>query len=189
MRLGFDIDGVLANFWASYEALLVRLSGRNLFTDPHPPKTWHWDAAAGYTAEEIRGAWDYIHANPAFWSTLQPLRAHTASVARIPPHWKLYAITARPGGNQMLDHTVAWMGAHLARPMPVIATAHKGTACADLRLDGFIDDLAANVLDIQRDSPRTVAMLLSYPYNSQAQGVRWRVPTVESFVHYFTDGV
>ena len=62
MRLGIDVDGVLANFSKGYAELIIELTGKNLFQpgDIEDPPVWDWDILRGYTKEEVSATWKHI---------------------------------------------------------------------------------------------------------------------------------
>ncbi len=172
--IGFDLDGVLANFTKAYQALLARLSGRNLFEpgDEIDPPTWNWDKDRGYTSAERGAAWEAIKADPNFWRNLDPLQPNVSQVffrsLQHGPSRDVYFITSRPGIASKAQ-TEAWLREHLGWRNPtvlVVGTRVKGEACAALGLDAYIDDHYPNVADVVLKSPKTRAYLYSVAHNS-----------------------
>lgn len=171
MRIGIDVDGVLANFIRAYESLIVEVNGRDLFPARWPdvlPPCWDWPQFYGYTGEEIKAAWTVIKASPDFWLNLeiipgargflQSVRAHAEQGAEI------YFITDRPGIATQ-QQTSQWLHIFTGMRPSVIVSGQKGDIAAALKLDYYLDDKLENVIDVQKKSPTTTVRLLNFPYN------------------------
>ena len=53
MRIGFDVDGVLADFNKRFIERVIAITGRDLFPPrPFDIPTWNYPEHYGYTAEE-----------------------------------------------------------------------------------------------------------------------------------------
>ncbi len=190
MRIGFDIDGVLADFISAYQQLFVLLTGRDTFEagDNLAPPTWDWPTLRGYTAEETSSVWKVIRMDSAFWFRLVPTDGLLA-LAQV-----FYALEQPSGGHDVyfltdragvcpkrqtemwLRHWLPYRMAHVAPT--VLLTADKGGAARALRLDCYIDDKRQNAVEVAVCSPGTRNYLLNRPYN--AGSVPPRVRRVES---------
>jgi uncharacterized HAD superfamily protein len=175
MKIGLDIDGVLAAFTPAYQQLFVETTGRDWFHvgDADDPPTWHWPQLRGYTEAETRAVWGRINSDPNFWYNLSPLPAmHTLATYYdiLCDAHDVYFITNR-AGVRAKEQTEAWLGLHLCYgPAPtVLLVGHrkKGDAARALELDCAIDDYAENVIDLQ---PHTRTYLLDRPYNRLLPG-------------------
>ena len=62
MKLGFDVDGVLASFDTAFTKLLVETTKRNTFRPVNHlgPTEWDWFYQDGYTQNEVKTAWHII---------------------------------------------------------------------------------------------------------------------------------
>lgn len=183
MRIGIDVDGVLANFSADYAKLIVETTGRNLF---HPgdtvnPPVWDWEKLRGYTDEEIKDVWKIIKASETFWADLEPLVGGLFLASRIEwvDKWHdIYYVTARVG-NDAKWQTEMWLNTVCGVPLPtVLLSKDKGAVCKALDLNIYVDDNLENIEGVELHSPQTHAYLLNYNYN-QARPVKRRVTTLE----------
>lgn len=205
MRIGFDIDGVLANFIPAYQDLCIEVAGENRFLlgDNRNPPCWNWPQFRGYTEEEVAEVWKRIIASPSFWNGLEPLEgARTLAMVYedLCRRHDLYFITARPGARAKAQ-TEDWLGYYIAGMIgydpTVLISSAKGLCCKALKLDAYIDDNLDNVNDVsdvtaprnetgQRiGAPTTRVYLLDMNYN---QGVLYdgitRVRSVGQMLDY-----
>lgn len=187
MRIGFDIDGVLANFIPRYEEMFVFETGRNDFPPIDPVNSvpiWNWPDLYGYTSAETRAVWQRIKTNNAFWSTLNPtpefsLFARWFYHNEVRDH-EIYFVTSRPGINPKLQ-TEEWFYKHLGCPTTVLISEEKGEVCHALNLDLYVDDKAENIRDVTLKAPNTKAYLIDRAYNRHmATGIR--IASLEEFL-------
>lgn len=172
MRIGIDVDGVLANFVVSYRRLIVTMTGRNLFQpgdDVNPP-VWDWEKLRGYTDEEIKPVWAHIMTSPDFWVHLTALPGATAlaqRIARLENDHDLYFVTARVGDGAKWQ-TEVWLNTMIPVQLPtVLLSKDKGAICKALNIDLYIDDNLPNVQGVVEQSPKTRTYLLDYAYNQE----------------------
>lgn len=151
MKIGFDVDGVMANFTAAYQALTVRIAGVNLFLpgdDVNPP-CWDWPEYRGYDADVMKRVWKHIRSTPDWWERLAPLDgAETLAMCmpELDQKHDLYYATAR-GGNNVKRQTESWIRNYVGAPAPTVLIAQdKALVMAALRLDAYIDDNLDNIL-------------------------------------------
>lgn len=176
MRIGFDVDGVLASFVPAYQELFVALTGVNLFLpgDDVDPPCWDWPELRGYTAEQTRMVWEHIKLNPTFWEdlgTLPGLRELRSVLRDLEQRHDVYYITSRTGVS-VKRQTEAWLGSYLPytrRHPTVLIAGHrvKGSIAKALRLDVYVDDNWENAQDCACESPLTRTYLLNAAYNRQ----------------------
>lgn len=181
MRIGFDVDGLLADFTRSFMPLLVKVTGKNLFEpdDINNPPCWNWDIHRGYTKDEQRAAWAVIKESPSFWTTLRPtsqLRTLQVMILDLLRNHEVYFITNRMGTDPKWQ-TELWLRQHLQIDLPtVLISGAKGLCAKALKLDCYIDDNADNCNDVINQTcehwgvvpvgaPATRTYLLDASYN------------------------
>jgi len=169
MRLGIDVDGVAANFNASFIPRCIRVTGRDLFPHrPFPIPLWDYPQHYGYSEAEVRLVWEEITKDERFWADL-PVYSWTrdflgclegrASVDDV------YFITSRPGVYAK-HQTEEWIAKHGGPRRPtVLISSEKGLCAKALRLDAYIDDRDKNVIDVRTEAPYSRTFLLDHPWN------------------------
>lgn len=175
MRIGFDIDGVLANFVKSYQTLIIKETGKDLFApdDVNNPPCWDWPQYRGYTDAEIGRVWGVIKRDETFWMNLEPHADSCASLIQmlrtLERKHELYFITARVGPS-VKQQTRIWLFEHLhyfnigGQPT-VLISGEKGEVAHALKLDAYVDDNFDNAVDVVHKSPTTNTYLLNKSYN------------------------
>lgn len=176
MRIGFDIDGVLANFVKAYQNLTIELSGKNLFTadDINNPPCWDWPQYRGYTEDDMAAVWHAIKRDDTFWLNLEEhsnnINALKAVLQDIERRHEVYYVTSRSGVN-VRRQTKLWLIDHLnyigrchTEPT-VLISSEKGEIAHALKLDVYVDDNFDNVVDVVKKSPQTATYLLNRSYN------------------------
>lgn len=209
MRIGFDVDGILADFSQAFMRAIIAASGRDLF---HPedwdnPPCWDWDKFRGYAPSEREAAWETVRQSPDFWFNLGPLDTNVSALARafepIDDDHEVYFITQREG-VQVRKQTEDWLiyNLGLMKVPTVLIVGHrvKGVVAKALKLNAYVDDNYDNCVDCVRESPTTRTYLLDRSYNRGENSQRVhdvearRVFTLEGFLHAesllpYTEGV
>lgn len=179
MRLGFDLDGTLADM----QSALAR-EARNLFpqvdpasiprsaaveessSNPSPPNTDDGETSdnappsvsAPLSARQQQMLWRAVRARENFWETLDEIEpgalARLAALAR-DRKWEIIFLTSRPEtrGDSAQLQSHRWLAAH-GYPSPSVFVVHasRGKIAAALQLDVIIDDRPENCLDVAIDS-------------------------------------
>ena len=172
MRLGFDLDGTVADL----QGALARVA-RRLFPDIDPgalPRSISPDAdnAAGESAVEPspvfsmsslsqrqqRELWNAACAEENFWETLDEIEP--GSLLRLSRlarerRWEVIFLTSRPEtrGDTAQLQSHRWLAAR-GFDLPSVFVVHgsRGKIAASLALDVLVDDRPENCLDIAIDS-------------------------------------
>lgn len=174
MKIAFDIDGVIANYVRGFMALIIALSGRDLFleSDWTDPPCWDWYKLRGYTKDEVSAAQTAILESPDFWFNLEPMTHDVAQLAiafeELDDHHEVYFITHRSGQHarrQTEDWLVHALGLWEVPTVLLVGYRMKGVAAKALGLDLYIDDNYDNCLDCVEQSPLTRTYLLDRAYN------------------------
>ena len=180
MRLGFDLDGTLADLQAALAG-----EAATLFPDLDPamlPKSLspaasspadNADASdastaptAGdakfsaniLTARQQRELWKSVCARQNFWETLDEIEV--GSLARLSRlvaerRWEVIFLTSRPetAGDTAQAQSHRWLAAHgYASPSVFVVHGSRGKIAAALALDVLVDDRPENCLDVAIDS-------------------------------------
>jgi hypothetical protein len=146
LKIGLDIDGVLANFTWDYVELLSEVAGTPIPVDLYGswlPEEWNFEIGIGFTPADVNAAWKVIKASDHFWLDLGPLSPdlNLEALCRMED---VYFITTRVG-RFVKQQTEQWL---------------KG-----LDLDLFIDDRDQNLWAVKGSRPECACYVLDYPYN------------------------
>jgi hypothetical protein len=174
LRLGFDMDGVLADLNAALVREALRLfpgldirPGADASVAPpavdadgvdglDPAETT--PASLPLTRRQERQLWDAVKRIPNFWETLDETEpgivrrlAETARLRR----WEVMFLTSRPrtDGDIVQVQSQRWLRAHgFELPSLYVVSTSRGKIAAGLELDVVVDDRPENCLDIAIDS-------------------------------------
>ena len=99
LRLGFDIDGVLANFRAAFRAVAVRIVRGEVGEDLDPGDSPQSESPL--SPDDVRKVWDYIAKAPNWWMEVDAYEPD--QIAR------LYSLTRAAGWEVFfLTHPTLW---------------------------------------------------------------------------------
>ena len=193
LRIGFDMDGVLADFGTAFRDYGTRLFGagapqpnalighRRLPGDQPETEEARQSTAEQAARDRIENAralrrredkiWQAIESTPNFWMTLKPI--DPGAVSRIHGmmlrhRWEVFFITQRPytEGETVQRQTQRWLveqGFDL--PTVLVLSGSRGAAAKAIRLDYHVDDNSQNCFDVIADS--TAKPILLIPASQQ----------------------
>ena len=174
MNIGFDLDGVLANFHYGFSKVANKLFGSPIVEDINEVRAYRWEDW-GYPLDKKQHnkVWREIDSNTNdFWLDLQPLVENTI-FERMKKMEKencnFFFITSRKNtaGKSALSQTKDWIESCTAlKNFSVIPSHRKGGILARAEIDFFIDDLPENVIEAAIEAPKCESFLLVRPYNA-----------------------
>ena len=164
LRIGFDMDGVLADFATAYHAIDKRLFGFAEPTRASSPEDVQddearADAPAVPARQKTNAVWSVIRDTADFWQTLAPTdpkaigRIHEMALRH---RWEVFFITQRPAtlGDTVQRQTQRWLVQHgFDLPSVLVINGPRGAAAGALRLDYHVDDSRSNCVDVKSASP------------------------------------
>ena len=161
LRIGFDMDGVLADFATAYRTIETRLYGPAepaRIASPEDVAEPKETAAAPNARRRRDGVWAAIRETPDFWQTLAPLdpgavkRIHEMTLRH---QWETFFVTQRPAtvGQTVQRQTQRWLVEHgFDLPSVLVINGPRGAAAAAVQLDYHVDDSPTNCVDVKSES-------------------------------------
>ena len=165
LRLGIDVDGVVADFRAAFRALAARELGAEA-----PAKE------AELTKAHVDRLWRTVAATPNWWLELPAYEPD--QIARLyararQSRWEVFFMTSRPPseGDAVQLQTQVWLernGFYLPSVMTLPAGA-RGELARSLRLDLALDDRLINCVEVISASNSKAVMMLREPADASAR--------------------
>jgi hypothetical protein len=158
IRVGFDVDGVIANFHKAFRATAAQMNaeaGGNDAADQRP-----------LDAEGMKRVWDRIGRTAQWWLKLEPYepehiqRLYRTSRER---RWEVYFLTTRPSSaGETTQFQTQWWLEQNGFPLPSVLTVpgSRGDAANAVKLDIAVDDRLTNCVDIIAASRAKAILLL-----------------------------
>jgi uncharacterized HAD superfamily protein len=202
LRIGFDLDGTVADMYSALHEEAIKLFGEDVLAKPVVKKTPATDNADGVIAPEPEDStgslameelhltarqqmqlWDHVKKIENFWTKLPELEP--GIIARIAKaaaerQWEIIFLTTRPStaGELTQLQSQRWLDAHGFRyPSVMVVQRSRGKIADALHLDAFVDDRPENCLDIAVESKAKVILvwhgdLKDVPPGAKRLGVR-----------------
>lgn len=172
LRLGFDVDGVLADFRSAFRAAAMQI----LRVEPDAP-----DGASspqgetGLAAEDVKRVWNHIARTSNWWMDIEPYEP--AQIARLyaltrAAGWEVFFLTKRPqsAGDSVQFQTQWWIercGFYL--PSVLTVPGSRGDVANALRLDIVVDDQLINCVEVVSASPTKALLMQRTPDTAARQ--------------------
>ncbi len=159
LRLGFDVDGVLADFRTAFRDTSRACLKRAVDANERTP----------LTSKDIERVWAYIAETPNWWMTVKPYEA--AQIARLyalarASRWEVFFLTKRPAsaGDPVQFQTQWWLEQHgFYLPAVLTVPGSRGELANALRLDLVVDDQLVNCADVISAGPTKTMLMLRDP--------------------------
>jgi hypothetical protein len=173
LRLGFDLDGTLADLQSAlarearslFPAVDPATLPRSISPTATPGEPEGADAAESdarlttqLTSRQQRQLWKTVCSRVNFWETLDEIEP--GALARLfhlvqERRWEVIFLTSRPesSGDNAQAQSYRWLAAHgFATPSVFVVHGSRGKIAAALALDVLVDDRPENCLDVAIDS-------------------------------------
>jgi hypothetical protein len=160
LRIGIDVDGVLADFRSAFRKASKSSLGHDI-DEPEDPKS-----AESLGQKDVKRVWEQIARTSNWWMTLRPYEpdqvARLYSLTRA-AGWEVFFLTNRPAsaGDTVQFQTQWWIerqGFYL--PAVLTVPGSRGEVANGLRLDLVIDDLMLNCVEVVSASTAKALLLL-----------------------------
>ena len=197
MRIGVDVDGVLANFGLGMvEALRVVGCTTDIPVDaPDFPAVWDWFPYYGIDKTHVEAAYELIRNDYTFWVRLAPLVNARDDLRLLYNVFnnghEVYFLTTR-FGNRAKFQTESWLAMRgILCPTVLIADSPtcKGELARGLKLDAMIDDRPDNLLALPAN---TMPFIYKAPYNREWRehfpGLAWACGSVTEMIEVIDKG-
>jgi hypothetical protein len=161
IRIGIDVDGVLADFRTAFHDTAVQCLRRSVddATDGDGnPNT--------LTARDVRRVWEHIEKTPNWWMDVPAYESE--QIARLyaitrASGWEVFFLTKRPpsAGDSVQFQTQWWIerfGFYL--PAVLTVPGSRGDIANGLRLDLLVDDQLINCVEVVSASTSKAVLML-----------------------------
>jgi hypothetical protein len=162
LRIGFDLDGVVADFRTAFLDAAGKLLGHDAIRRPSAPLP-DFDAVSPANAKRV---WRVITETPNWWLELAPYEP--AQIARLYQltrryRWEVSFLTSRipTAGDSVQFQSQTWLEAYgFYMPAVVTVPGSRGEIANALRLDIIVDDQFLNCLEVVGASQTKAILLL-----------------------------
>jgi hypothetical protein len=169
LRIGVDVDGVLADFRSSFRMAAVRVLRREVASTNDSPHS-----VGPLEPQDVRRVWQYIGKTQNWWMEVEAYEpeqiARLYSLTRA-AGWEVFFLTKRPpsAGDSVQFQTQWWIerfGFYL--PAVLTVPGSRGDIANGLRLDLVLDDQLINCVEVVSATP-TKALLMQRTPDSAAR--------------------
>jgi hypothetical protein len=167
LRLGIDVDGVVADFRSAFRALAERELGLAA-----------GDVETELSKPDVDRLWRAVASTTNWWLDVpayEPDQIERLYAQARRARWEVFFMTSRPpsGGDSVQLQTQVWLERHGYYLPSVLTTpaGARGELARSLRLDLALDDRLVNCLEIISASNSKAVIVLRAPAESRARGV------------------
>jgi hypothetical protein len=162
LRIGFDLDGVVADFRTAFLDAAARVLGSGAIQRPSSPMP-DLDAVSAADAKRV---WKAICDTPNWWLSLAPYEP--TQIARLYQlarrfRWEITFLTSRipTAGDSVQLQSQTWLEANgFYMPAVVTVPGSRGEIANALRLDIVVDDQYLNCLEVIGASQAKAMLML-----------------------------
>lgn len=176
VRIGFDLDGVLADMDSAIAEVAERLFGAgsaplspdDLEPEGVPDENAEEAAPAGPVGDDPsrrREIWREVRGIENFWETLRETEAGVVTrLAALADerHWEVVFLTQRPttAGDTTQRQSQRWLASlGFTHPSVCVVDGSRGKVADALGLDLVVDDRSENCLDVVTDSKAKAVLI------------------------------
>ena len=161
LRIGIDIDGVLADFRTAFRETAMRCLRRDVDDSRGPRKR-----RGPLSPDDVRRVWEHIGKTQNWWMEVPAYEpdqiARLYSVMRA-AGWEVFFMTKRPpsAGDSVQFQTQWWIerfGFYL--PAVLTVPGSRGEIANGLRLDLLVDDQLINCVEVVSAAPAKALLML-----------------------------
>ena len=160
LRIGIDVDGVLADFRTGFHETARATLGRSI------PPLQDSTETQPLSPDEVKRVWDAVKRTQNWWMTLKPYEpdqiARLYSLSR-DAGWEIFFLTNRPAsaGDSVQFQTQSWIERYgFYMPSVLTIPGSRGEVANGLRLHLAIDDLLLNCIEVVSASTSKTLLLL-----------------------------
>jgi hypothetical protein len=162
LRLGFDLDGVVADFRTAFLDLAAEMLGAGAIHSKSSPMP----DLNSVSAADAKRVWKVITDTPNWWLGLKAYEPdQIARLYQLARHfrWEVSFLTTRlpTAGDSVQFQSQEWLEAHgFYLPAVVTVPGSRGEVANALRLDVVIDDQFLNTLEVVSSSQSKAILML-----------------------------
>jgi hypothetical protein len=172
LRLGFDIDGVLADFRSAFRETAARTTKRSIDEVEAGSSP---QADSRLSADDVRRVWDQIAKTSNWWMEIDAYESD--QIARLyaltrAAGWEVFFLTKRPpsAGDSVQFQTQWWIERHgFYLPSVLTVPGSRGEVANALRLDLLVDDQLINCVEVVSASPAKAILMQRAPDTTEKE--------------------
>ncbi len=164
MRLGIDLDGVVADFTGGW----IRLYNEEYGTELRPEQIERWHGVLDITHFESKsGFWRWARRGqgPSIFRYFDPYPDALERLAELDRQHEVVIITTKP--SWAVHDTYAWLAEHRVPTREVHITAQKWRVPCDI----YLDDSPHHLHDLVRTRPAATVCRYVRAWNNPARGL------------------